>query len=354
MPRSVWIACLLLTAPLWAKKDKPEEQALALPPALPAATIADTSQLVFGVSPLYSRGLLSHQLREALKWLLSGGQTIVKLRAFVAGTGDTRRVRDLVSEVFTDKHAPLPALSVVQVGALARDGAQVVLESVAQERKPVNPNGVAFIAPARARVDKPFAPLAPLAGQVAERLSAALDGARVRPQDVLRITCYVSVLDGAGDIGAPFAARWPAARLNLVQPLRETLASEVACEAVGRLSEAPRERIEFLPGAVAAGPGNLIFTGAQLAFGTAADDAELAFTRLRKTLQEVAGRPLGPLAAMNIYALRQSTGELAREAAAGLFPQPTPPALSVESVEGLPAMDASFSADAIAVLPDLK
>jgi enamine deaminase RidA (YjgF/YER057c/UK114 family) len=354
MPRAVWIACLLLAASLWAKKDKREEQALALPPALPAATIADASQLVFQVSPLSSRGLLSHQLREALKSLLHGGQTIVKLRAFVGGTGDTRRVRDLVGEVFNDKHAPLPALSVVQVGALAREGAQVVLESVAQDRKPVNPNGVAFIPAVRARVDKPYAPLAPLAGQVVERLATALAAARVRPQDVLRITCYVSALDGTGDIGAPFAARWPAASLNLVQPLRATLASEVACEAVGRLSETPRGRIEFLPSAVAAGPGNLIFTGAQLAFGTAADDATLAFTRLRKTLEEAAGRPFGPLAAMDIYPLTQSTGEAAKEAAARLFPQPTPPALSVESVEGLPSIDASFSADAVAVLPDLK
>src|SRR6266566_1376303 len=63
--------------PLPAKKKKPEEitQTLALPPDPPATVAADTSRLVFHVSPLSGKGLLSQQVRDALKALLrsSGG-----------------------------------------------------------------------------------------------------------------------------------------------------------------------------------------------------------------------------------------------------------------------------------------
>ena len=99
----------------------------------PAVLTADTSRLVFQVSPLSSKGLLSQQARNALKVLFRQNRrsVIVKLRAFVAGSGDVRRVRSVVSEMFTDKRRPLPVLTVIQAGALPLTGAQVVLESTA-------------------------------------------------------------------------------------------------------------------------------------------------------------------------------------------------------------------------------
>jgi hypothetical protein len=131
------------------KKRKQEEvtQTLQLPKDPPSAVTAETARLVFHVSPLSSRGLLSQQVRDALKWLLgnSRGAALVKLRAFVAGSGDMRRVQAIVSEVFTDRRLALPALSVIQVGALPQEGAQVVLESMGVSKKPVNPHGLAFI-----------------------------------------------------------------------------------------------------------------------------------------------------------------------------------------------------------------
>src|SRR3981081_4919653 len=82
--------------PLLAKKKKPEEitQTLELPKDPPATVTAETSRLVFHVSPLSAKGLLSQQVRDALKALLksSGGASIVKLRAFVAGCGERSRV----------------------------------------------------------------------------------------------------------------------------------------------------------------------------------------------------------------------------------------------------------------------
>src|SRR5205814_4019555 len=70
---------------------------------------------------------------------ISNGATIVKLRAFVAGSGDLRRAPAIVSETFAVKHLPLPAVSVIQVGALPMEGAQVILESIAVAKKETNP-----------------------------------------------------------------------------------------------------------------------------------------------------------------------------------------------------------------------
>src|SRR5271156_4950292 len=94
-----------------SKKNKDDTQ--TLPPAkdLPNAVLADTDRLSFAVSPLSSKGLFTPQTRDALRTLLRNSHgTIVQLRAFVAGSGDLRRVGEMVAEAFTEKHQPLPAL----------------------------------------------------------------------------------------------------------------------------------------------------------------------------------------------------------------------------------------------------
>src|SRR6202451_3002937 len=114
------------------KKKKGAEitQTLAASPELPAAVTAETARLAYQVSPLSSKGLLSQQTRDALKALLRSNRgTIVKLRAFVAGSGNLRRVGEIAGEIFLEKHQPLPALSVAQVGALPLVGAQLVIEA---------------------------------------------------------------------------------------------------------------------------------------------------------------------------------------------------------------------------------
>lgn len=97
----------------------------ALPAAevdLPAAVAAETSRLSFHVSPLSGKGLLLQQTRDALKALTraSRGGRIVKLRAFVAGSGDARRVRQIVSDAFAEKKQPLPALTTIQAASCRR------------------------------------------------------------------------------------------------------------------------------------------------------------------------------------------------------------------------------------------
>src|SRR4029077_4482636 len=96
--------CLLLATGLLAQKRKkkkkedvePIPQTLPLTPDPPEAVAAEPGRLSFQVSPLSAKGLLSQQVRDALKALarLNHGVPIVKLRAFVAGSGDLRRVKE--------------------------------------------------------------------------------------------------------------------------------------------------------------------------------------------------------------------------------------------------------------------
>src|ERR1700683_3159654 len=142
------VALFSLAAAYGAKKKNPDDltQTLELPKDPPMVAAGETSRLVFYVSPLSTKGLLSQQTRDALKAILkaNGGAPVVHIRAFVAGSGDLRRVPQIVSEVFTEKKLPLPSVSVVQAGGLPLENAQVVIEAVSETKKPVNPAGLSF------------------------------------------------------------------------------------------------------------------------------------------------------------------------------------------------------------------
>ena len=76
------------------KYEEPKPQILPLPPNMPMALATETASLDFHISPLLKTGGLSAQIRRSLNDLIrdTHGETIVKLRAFVAGAGDARRV----------------------------------------------------------------------------------------------------------------------------------------------------------------------------------------------------------------------------------------------------------------------
>jgi enamine deaminase RidA (YjgF/YER057c/UK114 family) len=336
------------------KKKKKEEDTQTLPPPkeLPIAVIADTDRLAFQVSPLSSKGLFTPQTREALKGLLrSSHGTIVKLRVFVAGSGNMRRVGELVGEAFTEKRAALPALSVVQVGALPMEGAQVVIETTEMDKRSVNPNGIAFVSgQAAASVQKSL-----------EQVKSALRGGGMEAEDALRVTCFVSSLEEQRNTQELMKENFPAAALNYVQMQREPVMPAAECEAVARARSAASEPISFLnPVALDKSPHysqialvtspKLVITGTQLAFGTQESDVKLAFERLGKALSGSNARFVHVVMS-HLYLTSGALSAKVRAVRASFYSGATPPASTMLPFEGLPSLDASFAMDVVAV-PD--
>jgi hypothetical protein len=164
------------------KKNKNDElptQARGELPQPPLALAADAARLSFLVAPLSGRGLLSQQTKEALKFLIlqARGAQFIRVRAFVAGTGDLRRVPQLVSEVFAEKHLSVPVVTTVEAGLLPLENAQVLIEATLQQSRLANPEGVRFV--------------------TAEGATAAAAVAQLKQSgELLRATCYVPALEG--------------------------------------------------------------------------------------------------------------------------------------------------------------
>jgi len=316
---SGFIAASLVTAQFTPrikppKKEKElETQTLPLPPEPPSAVVAETGKLTFHVSPLSAKGLLTQQVRDALRALdrANSGGTFVKLRAFVAGTGDMRRVAAIVSEDFSEKKMPLPAVTTMQVGALPMEGAQVVIESISTDKKTVNPNGLAFFS-----------------ASPAASLAAA---AKAQQADLVQVTCFVS------DARAAMASAFPGAAVNLVQPTRLAIETETSCEGVGRLQKPGKS------------PAKLVFTGIQMAFGDNDQALRLAYGRLGRALETVKARYRDSLV-MNVYSLNRNMAEKAAAMAPEFLGSKTPVYTS-RVVEGLPSLDATVAIELVATGP---
>jgi enamine deaminase RidA (YjgF/YER057c/UK114 family) len=361
--RLVAIACglAILALPAQKKKHKEEEtQTLELPKELPNEISAETARLAFEVTPLSAKGLLSQQIKDALKVLMhaSRGGTVLKIRAFVAGSGDLRRVRDLVSEVFTDRHQPLPVLSLIRAGALPMEGAQVVMEGIVAAKKEANPGGLAFISAYPATADDPVAPVAPLTTKTLASLRQAVKAAGAEASDVLRVTCFLSSLEDIAATRGLVEAEYPRAALNYVQTQRAPVQAVAACEAVARLRPGGGARLRFLdptglphePGmsgvALVAAP-HVVLTGAQVSFGYQERDARLAFDRLGKSLEN-AGASLKDVAFAHYYPLSGGIAAQVRKIRGEFFDAEHPPAGTLLTFEGLPSMDAGFAVDVVA------
>jgi enamine deaminase RidA (YjgF/YER057c/UK114 family) len=337
------------------KKDQePATQALVVPKDPPGAAAGETDRLIFHVSPLTGKGLLSAQVHEALKTLLQDnhGAAIVKLRAFVAGSGDLRRVQTLVSEVFTDHKLSIPALSTIQVGSLPMDGAQVVIESIAEEKKSdkktANPNGLAFFSGQQA---KDF-------GQSIAQLRTAIGSAGVGPENVLRATCFLSSLDQFSENKTAIRAAFPAAAVNFVQQERLGLDQLVECEAVGRLEKSAASTVTLVnPPALTQNPNysqialvsapKIVFSGTQMAFGDQDKDVRLAFDRLRRVL-EAQGVSYKDVFWSATYPLTKNMTDKVRAIRFDYYDREHPPASTLLLFEGLPSVDASMAVEVAA------
>jgi enamine deaminase RidA (YjgF/YER057c/UK114 family) len=356
-------ALLIATWPAEAFKKKKEEetQTLLVPKDPPAAVVAETRRLVYHVTPLSGKGLLSQQVRDALKALsrLTGSASVVKLRAFVAGSGDVRRVREIVSSTFTDRKQPIPVLAVVQVGGLPLEGAQVVLESVSVAKKDVNDYGLAFIAGQAATSSNPLDPVLPLAQKSLESVRIAAKAAGSEPDDVLRVTCFLSSLDHSQEVRQLFATEYPKAAFDYLQVQRAPTRAVAECEAVARLRWNTGRPLHMLnPDGLPKSPNysqialvsspKVVLTGAQVSFGFQDSDARLAFQRLDKVMEQF-GSSLRQAAMVQLYPLSQSLADQARKVRAEFYEPNRPPAATMLVFEGLPSMDAGFAVDAVAV-----
>jgi len=363
--RRIWLLALVgalaVTLSSWGKKKKEEEtQVLQLPKDPPTALTVETRRLVFQVTPLSARGLLSQQTRDALKWLQhSANGNIVKLRAFVAGSGDLRRVRDLVSETFTEHRMALPVLSVVQVGALPLEAAQVVLESTAVAKKDVNEYGLVYISGQGETAGGPLDSVLPLAEQSMQRLATAVKAAGSEPGDVMRVTCFLSSLDKLAEVRKLVEQRYAGAALNILQIQRAPKRALAACEAVARLRWNTGAAMHMInPEGLAHSPQlsqvaligapRVILTGSQEAFGYQDADARLAFERLQKSLSQEGGS-LKEVAFASLYPLSASITEQVRKIRGEFYDRARPPAGTMLPFEGLPSMDAGFAVDVVAV-----
>jgi len=324
------------------KYQEPNPQVVPLPAELPMAVTADTDTLDFHISPLRHAGGLSAQIRQSLNDLIrdTHGETIVKLRAFVAGTGDARRVQSEAISIFTDHRLQLPVLSIIQIGGLAGESAQVVIEAIVSTHKTVNPAGLAFIT-----------------GQYGRNFSDALGHlkvssalAQVPPDRILSITCFASAMNEYDLRRTEVQSAFPKAGINIVQALRDPAGEATLCEAVGQpANAAPQGDVVRLDRAHATlvSAKRLVFTGLQLCFGSFLDDAQEANERLRRAANAVGGNISTETFAnaavqINAFSLTPAAGSALRKTTS--FPAST---FTVLPVEGLTAIDATAGIDAV-------
>lgn len=355
----------VFTSSLHAQRKKKKEveitQTLEVLPDPPSSVTVETSKLEFLVSPLSSKGLLSAQVREALKVVRqqAGSRQIVKLRAFVAGTGDQRRVQSIVSEAFAEKKLALPAVSTIQVGALPMEGAQVIMEAVVTNRKAVNPNGLGFLSGMGGVGQGQPGQLLPMLDKAIADLTKAAAIAGSERADVMRVTCLLSALDTVGEVRTRIAAAFPSAVLTAVQAERLHDKPLAECEAVVRLRKKPASDVVFLnppdmspspaySKAALVGADRVILTGTQMAFHQAEKDVDLAFQRMAKVL-EAAKSSMKLVAFSSIYSLSKPMSAKIRAQRFQYYDKERPPASTLLEFEGLPSMDASFALELVAV-----
>jgi enamine deaminase RidA (YjgF/YER057c/UK114 family) len=331
------------------KDEEPVTQVLEVPKGPPAAARMPARNLLFFTSPLSNRGLLSQQVRDALRALQrqAGNAQLVRLRAFTAGTGDMRRVQAIVSETFTDRRLPLPALTVVQVGAFPMEGAQVVIEATASARKPVHAAGVAFFSGVGATDKDPAAPGMPLLEKAITGLQNAMHQAGAGP--ALRVSCFVSSLDQYPQMNSRLATAFPKAASVLLQAQRAHASSLAECESVAALTRPPSKPLELLDtAALVAGDQQVLFTTARIAARYEDEDLRLAFERLKRTL-EAEKVSMDRIAFASLYPLTGGISERIKAIRFEFFDKAAPPATTVVAFEALPSVDASFGVDVIAV-----
>jgi enamine deaminase RidA (YjgF/YER057c/UK114 family) len=235
-----------------------------------------------------------------------------------------RRVTTIVAEEFSAKKMPLPVVTTVQVGALPMEGAQVVIESISQQkndkndRKTPNPNGLVFFP--------------------AQRTPELAAAATAQDAVMVQVTCFVGDLTQVDSARGAVASAFPEAASNFVQLTRLAAEPGTSCEGVGRLQK---------PGS---SPAKLVFTGIQMAFQDRDQDLRLAYDRLGRALETMKAAYSGTLV-WNVYSLNSATAEKAAALAPAFLGPSVRPAGSIQIVEGLPSPDATVAIELVVAAP---
>lgn len=335
--KNIPYADLPIVQPKPNKKDEMRSETLPPVKEPPAAVSAATARLRFETLPLSGKGLLSAQLREGMRALVRNpAGSVIKLRAFVAGSGDLRRVQEIAAEVFGERHLPMPALAVVQVGALPLEGAQVSMEATLEGRRDENPSGLAFVA-AQAGESVPAA---------LEQVGAVLRDAGAGPADVLRATCFVSVLDPS----QPAPMLGPE-HVAMIQMQREPARPTAACEAVARLERPASEPVQILRGesgvaraALVSAP-RVVLSGIQLGFGKEDRDIDEALDHIERGLT-AANAAWKQAVFIHAYTTTRSVAQPLDEALRRRIGEARP--FTILPFEGLSSIDAVLGLDVIA------
>ncbi len=325
--------------------------------AQPAAVEAETQRLVFQIAPVSSHGGVAAQVLQGLD---SFKLPIIHLRAFVTGADQIEPARAAIEAFFKKRQEPVPALAVIAIGALPREGARVLIEAVLLSKDAVNPNGIAFVSGQAASSDKPVPQVLPLAEKAVKDLNSVHRAAGIESSDVLRLTCLMSSIADVAEVEGKVKAAFPQSVLNFVQLQRSPARAVVECETVARLRSKVPEPLKFvysdeLPKSpnfshvALIGARRVVFTSLHLSAGVQEPDARRAFEQLEQSLKSV-GSSIKQVAMSSIYPITQEAADLARKTRFDFYDRSRPPASTMLLFEGLPS-PATFGVNVVAVKP---
>lgn len=356
---------LLLSLPSQAqKRPEPEKpQVLELAPEAPDFVKTETSRLAYLSLPVEQRGLLSRQVEESMKNLrrLLGKRKVLRITAWVGGAGDTRRVSTSIRELLAKWRIPIPAITVIRVGALPNPASRVAFDVEVAEPDPVNPHGLMFLAGVRSVAPEFRFDIAAEVKRSLDILAERLAAEAAKPGDVLLARCFVSLTQDMQPLELAVRKRFPNAQVRLLQSVRSSAESYANCDLVARLASAPSRPLEArvltpreneppITSLIKTNAPTLVLTSGQLGFRASDADLALAFERLEATLKK-AGSSLSNAVQLSILADNADLGHRAEAQGRKYLDSRHDPAILRVAVEDLPALDATFSLDAIAVLP---
>lgn len=367
-PALCLVAALWICVPAPAQKPKPPEpekpQMLAVIPDAPGAVKVQTPRLQYLRIPDETTGLLSRQVEESMKSLrkVLRKRRLARITAWVGGAGDVRRVSASVRELLGEWRIPIPAITVIRVGALSSPATRVSFDVEVEADEEVNPHGLIYLAGVRQ-------PSPEFRLDLREELNKSLDTleTRLREQggsreDVLAARCMVSLSQDLAGLESEIRKRYPAASTRVMQALRASPDSYANCDLLARLRQAPEEPVEAKVITIADGAPpitsffkvntpQVVLTSAQLCFRSTDEDLRLGFERLDNTLKEL-GTGLEHAVQLSILAQAPELGLRAEAQGRRYLNAHYDPAILRQSVESLPALDSTISLDAVVAVPE--